>query len=83
MFLIPTVLYVTCFAHLNIAWQKPHRKAKIQINTRQEHVCVCVCDIAFTVTVCIYIIQRFFFLYIRVFIASALEVRGEWKAKQT
>lgn len=27
-FLNPTVLNVTCFAHLNITWQKPHRKAK-------------------------------------------------------
>lgn len=36
----------------------------------------------FTVAVCIYIILKFCILYVRVFIASALEVRGEWKAKQ-
>lgn len=32
-FLNPTVLHVTCFAHLDVTWQKPHRKAKVQINT--------------------------------------------------
>lgn len=61
---------------------KPHMtKTTQESKSPDKHRHGCECNAAFTIAVPIYIILKLYILYGHVFIAPALEVRGDWKAK--
>lgn len=80
---LPPVSYFSHTAQCDMFSPPKHHMTKTTQESKSpdKHRHGCECNAAFTIAVRIYIILKLYILYGHVFIAPALEVRGEWKAK--